>query len=191
MAGLAESIREQGLAATQISDIVRHARASRATFYRCFEDKDACFAALAEEKLESTLTHVARAIDLEAPAERQVDQMIESFLEVLEEDRAVSVTLSGDLQMLGARGAQIRNESIEKYAQFVLVLVHNPNVAAEMGPLSHMTLEKSIMLICGIVGLLDRAAARNEDVRLLAPEIKAVVKRVLAPTAAGTPPPRE
>lgn len=160
---------------------MRHARASRATFYRCFDDKDACFAELAEQMLDSTLVSVAQAIDLSAPAATQVDQMIDAFLGVLEEDRAVSVTLSSDLPMLGSRGAQIRGQSIERYAEYVMALVHNPQVEAEIGPMPHVTTEKSIMLIHGIVGLLDRAAAQGDDVTLLAPEIKEVVKRVLAP----------
>lgn len=162
---------------------MRHARASRATFYRCFDDKEACFVALAEQMLEHTMVEVAKAIDLEAPAAVQVDQMIDAFLFVLENDRAVSVTLSSDLPMLGARGAQIRTETIERYAQYVMALVHNPHVEAEMGALEHVTIEKAIMLIHGIVGLLDRAVTLDEDVTLLAPEIKEVVKRVLAPQA--------
>jgi len=37
--GLAAAIREKGLARTQVGDIVRHARASRRTFYNHFPDK--------------------------------------------------------------------------------------------------------------------------------------------------------
>jgi AcrR family transcriptional regulator len=160
---------------------VRHARASRATFYRCFEDKDACFVALAEEMLRATLVRVAQAVDPDAPPVTQVDQSIESFLAIMEEDHAVTVTLSNDLPALGERGSQLRADSIERYAELAYGLVHNPHVEAQMGPLRHVTIEKTYMLICGIEGLIGRAVRRDEDLRLLAPDVKGVVKRVLAP----------
>lgn len=180
--GLATAIREQGLAETQVTDIVRNARASRATFYRCFDDKDACFVALAEEMLDATLLRVANAVDLQAPAEIQVDQSIDAFLEAIEEDHAVSVTISSDLSSIGVRGVEIRAQSIEKYAGMVFALVRGANVEAELGPLRHMTLEKCIMLIGGVGALVDRAAQQDQDLTEIAPEIKFVVKRVLAPS---------
>lgn len=179
---MAEAIREKGLAGAQIGDIVRHAHASRSTFYRCFVDKNACFAALAESMLDEMRIKVARAVDPNAPPETQVDQSIEAFLALVQEDRAVTVTLSTDLQSIGRQGAELRAQSIERYAEFVMALVHNPHVEKTMGPLEHVTIEKAVMLICGIEGLLDRAQRRGDDFTKLAPEVKAVVKRVLAPT---------
>lgn len=160
---------------------MQRARASRSTFYRCFEDKDACFAALAEEMLQATMLRVAQAVDPDAPPVRQVDQTIESFLAAMQEDHAVTVTLSNELPRLGARGAELRNESIERYAEFIHGLVHNPHVEATMGTLDHVTFEKVVMLICGIEGLIGRALRQGRDLRELAPDIKGIVKRVLAP----------
>lgn len=179
--GLAEAIREKGLPSTQISDIVRHARASRSTFYRCFDDKDSCFVALAEELVQQTLVQVAQAVDLTAPAETQVDQTVDSFLAIVEADPAVKVTISSDASAFGPGAAQLRAETIEQFARFIHGLAHGPAVQAEMGSLSHVTIEASFMLICGIEGLIDRAVRSGQDLNELAPTVKTVVKRVLAP----------
>lgn len=179
--GLAAAIREKGLANAQISDIVRHARASRTTFYRCFDDKDACFVALAEELMDEARRKVLEAVDFHAPAPVQVDQSVDAFLEAVAGDSAMSVTISSDLPRLSARAAELRMQTIELYAEMVFALVHSPGVEAQMGPLRHITIEKCAMLIFGIEGLVDRAAKRGDDVRELAPDIKGVIKRVLAP----------
>jgi len=67
MDGLAASIREKGLAQTQVSDIVRHAHASRRTFYNHFEDKEACFVELMKGLADAFLEAVDRAIDRGQP----------------------------------------------------------------------------------------------------------------------------
>ncbi|MGH2959253.1 MAG: TetR/AcrR family transcriptional regulator [Solirubrobacterales bacterium] len=188
IAGLADAIREKGLANTQISDIVRHAHASRTTFYRCFEDKDACFVALAEAMFEDTRRRVADAIDITAKWEEQVDQAVDAFLTILDEDRAVTVTFSNDLPMLGARGAQLRADSNEKYGELALALVHNPVVKEQVGDVSHITIEKTIMLMSGFEGLINRAVRRGDDLRTLAPTAKDVMKRVFAPPPAKPKP---
>lgn len=131
--------------------------------------------------LQVTLVRVAEAVDPMAPPPIQVDQSVDAFLGAVESDRAVTIAVSGDLRRIGERGAQIRAENIEKFSELALALVRSPGVEAQMGPLPHMTLEKCVMLICGIEGLIDRAARRDEDLMLLAPDVKSVIKRVLAP----------
>ncbi|MBJ7330335.1 MAG: TetR/AcrR family transcriptional regulator [Solirubrobacteraceae bacterium] len=48
LVGMAAAIEERGLAASTVADVVRHARASRRTFYEHFRDRDDCFLALYE-----------------------------------------------------------------------------------------------------------------------------------------------
>ncbi|MGK2938338.1 MAG: helix-turn-helix domain-containing protein [Solirubrobacteraceae bacterium] len=42
---MAAAIQERGLAASTVADVVRHARASRRTFYEHFRDRDDCYLA--------------------------------------------------------------------------------------------------------------------------------------------------
>ncbi len=86
MAGLAEAIREKGLAQTQITDIVRHAGASRRTFYRCFPDKDSASSHWPSRCSASRAGEVVAAVDLTAPPEVQVDAAVDVFLAILSAD---------------------------------------------------------------------------------------------------------
>src|SRR3954470_7205738 len=103
LAGLAESIREKGLQGTQISDIVRHARTSRRTFYECFADKESCFVELVEAANAAILVEVRASVDPAASWEAQVDQAIESYLEAMARNPSLTVTISRELPTLGAR----------------------------------------------------------------------------------------
>src|ERR1700759_5836987 len=77
--GLAAGMREKGRAQTQVSDIVRHAHASRRTFYKHFEDKEACFVELMNTLSDAFLEEVDRSIDRGAPIETQIDHGIQTY----------------------------------------------------------------------------------------------------------------
>lgn len=179
MAGLAAAIREKGLANTQVTDIVRHARASRTTFYLCFEDRDACFLALAESLSTATRRDVTAVVDPRAPWEEQVDRAIDTYLRILSADPEIVVTFTSDLPMLGDRGAQLRRRSLEQYAEMLVGL------AGTRGPreagVPPVSMEKAVMLMAGLDGMVVRAVHRGEDLLDLAPIAKDVMKRALAP----------
>lgn len=184
MGGLAAAIREKGLANTQVTDIVRHARASRTTFYRCFEDKDACFIALAESLSAATRLEVAAAVDERAPWEEQVDQAVDTYLGILSADPEIVVTFASDLPMLGERGAQLRRQSLEQYAD-LLVRFAGTSAMREAG-IPPVSMEKAVMLVAGLDGMVVRAVHRGEDLLGLAPIAKDVMKRALAPDGGPT-----
>jgi AcrR family transcriptional regulator len=179
LGGLAESIREKGLHGTQISDIVRHARTSRRTFYECFSDKESCFLALIEASDTAILDAVRAAVDPGAEWTVQVDQAIDSYLGALALDPALIVTISRDLPTLGARGATFLHESIERYAQLIVEITRSARPQA--GARAAVSLEEAVMLAGGFGEILDRTVARGDDVRSIAPVVKSVIKAVLDP----------
>ncbi|MGB0873278.1 MAG: TetR/AcrR family transcriptional regulator [Solirubrobacterales bacterium] len=181
MDGLADAIREKGLADTHVTDIVRHARASRETFYRCFEDRDACFIALAESTFNSVLEDVGRAIDPNAPWRDQVDQGIEALLKRLDADREVTVTFVNDLPMLGTAGTELRARRNEQYAQLIVVIANSRAVVAEVGDVSYVTIERATFLVAGIDSVVDRAVRAGKELAVLAPLLSDLARRVLAP----------
>lgn len=181
IAGLATGIRENGLANTQVADIVENAHASRSTFYRCFEDRDDCLAALAEIVFSVTRRRVLESIDLSAPWFVQVDQALDKFFEISEAEHVIAATFTTELPMLGGRGEQIRLAREQQYAEMVLALARNPEVFAKHGDFSHVTIERAVMLISAIEGVLTRAAQLDEDFRKFAPIAKDVARRILAP----------
>src|SRR3954470_15687148 len=92
--GLRPSIREKGLPQTQVTDIIRHAHASRRTFYNHFEDKEACFVELMTTLADAFLEEVDRAIDREAPIATQVEQAIDTYLGLVTGDPALLSTFA-------------------------------------------------------------------------------------------------
>lgn len=177
--GLAASIREKGLLATQVTDIVRHARASRRTFYNAFSDKEACFLALAEELSGQAFAAVARSVDPSRPWEEQVDRAIDTYLAVLAEDRAMTVTFAVELASLGLAGQELRRRAVERYAEFVIGLTESETMRRAGVP--ELSRHTAIMLVGGIHELVGLAVAGGEPVQELAPSVKSTVKAVVAP----------
>ncbi len=178
---LAESIREKGLAQTQVSDIVARAQASRTTFYRCFDDKSACLAALAELVFTITQERVLMAVDPNARWQDQIDQGIDAFFEIAEMDHALAATFTTELPGLGARGEAIRHAREQQYAEMIVSFASGRRRADREGDFSHVTIERAVMLVSGIEGLLSRAVQQDQDFRALAPTAKDVARRILAP----------
>jgi AcrR family transcriptional regulator len=177
--GLEASLREKGLQRTQIGDIVRHARTSRRTFYECFPDKESAFVELIEELGMVILAEVGQAIDLDAPWDRQVDQAIDSYLGALQRDPALCVTISRDLPTLGARGAALHMQGVERYAQLLASVISTSQ--AKSAGVQQIPFEEAILLIGGIRELIERAVAEGKDFATIAPFAKDAMKAVLDP----------
>jgi len=174
--GLAASIREKGLLQTQVSDIVRHARASRRTFYKHFSDKDSCFVELTDEVSRVLLDQVERAIDGDAPLATQIDQAIDTYVDILLNEPGLTATFASPA--LGERIVVAQREGVERYAQLLLSLVA---ADAERDPaVPQLSLPRAYMLVSGCHQAIIRAVARGEDLGELAGEIKAFMKAGIA-----------
>ena len=172
--GLAASIREKGLTGTQITDIVANAKASRRTFYQCFPDKDACVLELAERLGAASLDVVEGAVDIEAPWERQVEQAVDAYLGMLAADPKMAVAFSSELPTLGGRWMEIRTEGIERFAEMVVRLSNSPGMQA--GGIEPLSIEKAVMIVAGIDGMVVRAVHNDESIVALAAPAKEIVK---------------
>ena len=180
--GLAASIREKGLAQTQVADIVRHARASRRTFYKHFPDKESCFVELTEKISVAVLEQVDRAIDRDAPVAAQIDQAIDTYVDILLNESTLAATWASP--GLGERVVIAQREGVERYAK---LLVSVMEADAERDPdLEPVSLARAYMVISGVQQAIIRAVDRDEDVADLAPEIKAFMKAVAGVQPAPT-----
>ena len=131
--GLAASIREKGLAQTQVTDIVGHARASRRTFYKHFPDKESCFVELTDMlSLAMLLDQVARAIDREAPAATQIDQAIDTYVDILLNEPSLLGHWASP--GLGERVVIAQRESASSATRELLVSVISCGRRARSGP---------------------------------------------------------
>jgi AcrR family transcriptional regulator len=174
--GLAGSIREKGLAQTQVSDIVARAHASRRTFYNHFEDKEACFVELMNTLSDAFLAEVDRAIDREAPIDTQVDQAVDAYLALITGDPGVTRSFAETSGGEGIVAAQ--REAFERYAELIVTVVESDS---ERDPrVAPVSLARAYMLVSGLHHTLVRALLREEDLDRVAVEFKTVVALVLS-----------
>jgi AcrR family transcriptional regulator len=176
MEGLAASIREKGLAGTQVSDIVRHAHASRRTFYNHFEDKEACFVELMNTLSDAFLEAVDGAIDRDAPIATQIDQAVDTYLGLVTSDPALAGTFAAPT--LGERTVVAQREGFERYAELIVAVVESDS--ARDPSVAPISIERAYMLVSGLHQTLVRALVRGEDIGGVTPEFKAVIKAALA-----------
>jgi AcrR family transcriptional regulator len=174
--GLAASIREKGLAQTQVADIVRHARASRRTFYKHFPDKDSCFVELTQRISLVMLEQVDRAIDRDAPLATQIDQAIDAYVDILMNEPSLTATWASP--SLPDRVVVAQREGVERYTRFLLSVVE---ADAERDPeLEPISFARAYMVVSGVQQAIIRAVAGGEDLAELATDIKAFMKAVVA-----------
>jgi AcrR family transcriptional regulator len=174
--GLAASIREKGLAQTQVTDVVAHARASRRTFYKHFPDKDSCFVELTNAMSRLLLERVDEAIDRDEPLAVQIDQAIDTYVDILVNEPNLTATWASP--SLGDRVIIAQREGVERYAQLLVSVVA---ADAERDPgVEPVSLEGAYMVVSGVQQAIIRAVARGDDLGELATEIKAFMKAVLA-----------
>jgi AcrR family transcriptional regulator len=179
--GLAASIRAKGLAQTQVTDIVRHAHASRRTFYKHFADKESCFVELTNMLSMQLLEQVDRAIDRDAPPAVQVDQAIDTYIELLVNEPGLTATWASP--GLGERVVIAQREGVERYAQLLVSVVAGD---AERDPdVEPLSSARAYMVVSGVHAAIVHAVARGDDLRDLAGEIKGFMKAVLAAETAS------
>lgn len=175
MDGLAAAIREKGLAQTQVSDIVRHAHASRRTFYNHFADKEACFVELMVALADAFLEAVDRAIDREQPIEVQIDQAIDTYLALVTGDPALTSTFAAP--DIGERTVIAQREGFERYAELIVSVVESDS--ARDPRVEPISIERAYMLVSGLHQTLVRALVRGEDLGSASYEFKAVIRSAL------------
>jgi AcrR family transcriptional regulator len=181
--GLAAAIREKGLPRTQVGDIVRHARASRRTFYNHFPDKDSCLVELVHLSATNIIAAVAAAVDVDQPLATQIDQAVDVYISILVGEPGLTLALASP--SVGERIVRAQREGLERFAEFLVALTTTtPGRAA--GPVE-ISVEAAYMLVSGLRSTVLRAIERGEDVSRAGNEGKAVFNAVL--NAPLTPPP--
>ena len=174
--GLAASIREKGLPRTHVSDIVRHARASRRTFYKHFPDKDSCVVELVQLSATNIIEAVTAAIDFDAARTQQIEQAVDAYLSVLSSEPDLTLALSSP--SVGDRIVRAQREGLERFAEFLVsVTASTPAIGASGTPIS---LERAYMLTSGLRSTALRAIERGEELSYAGAEGKAVFKAVLS-----------
>jgi hypothetical protein len=122
------------------------------------------------------LEQVDQAIDRDAPLSVQIDQAIDTYVDMLLREPSLTATWASPA--VGDRVIVAQREGVERYARLLLsVVAGDAERDAEVEPVS---LPRAYMVVSGVNQAIIRAVAHGEDLGELASEIKAFMKAVLA-----------
>jgi AcrR family transcriptional regulator len=179
--GMVSAVAERGYAATTITDVVRHARVSRRTFYEHFEDKEACFLAAYDAVSDGVLAGIADAATHGATFQARIHASVRAYLEALAAEPAVARVFTVDILGAGPAALARRREVLRRFAAHIQALVADAIAAgAPATPLDDRT---ALALVGAIHELVlatleeDRGAALPELDRDMAALVSAVLLR--------------
>jgi AcrR family transcriptional regulator len=181
--GLRASIEERGYQETTITDIVRHARASRRTFYLVFPTKDDCFVALMQSANRRLLHCIAGAVDLTAPWQTQARDAVEAYFDHIAAEPGLSLSWVREFPALGDVAQRVQRDSVNAVATLIQRLSDNEEFRrAGLAPISR---ELALVILGGLRELTATTIEEGRDVR----EVTEVgVTAILAVLAAGPAP---
>jgi AcrR family transcriptional regulator len=114
--GMVAAVAERGYAATTITDVVRHARVSRRTFYEHFADKEACFLAAYDAVSDSVLAAIDEAASGASGWEEQILASVRAYLGALAAEPAVARVFIVDILSAGPAALARRREVLRRFA---------------------------------------------------------------------------
>lgn len=185
--GLAASIRERGFRETKISDIVRHARTSKRTFYAEFATKEACFVALLETTNALMGLRIAEAVDSTAPWRTQIRQAAEAYVDAVASEPELTLSWIRELPSLATgTGRQVQRRSMESIATVLIGLGEGEELRrAGVGPLSRPLI---MLLLGGIRELTAMVVEDGGDVREITETVVEAATSLCGPRPGDAPP---
>jgi AcrR family transcriptional regulator len=177
--GMAVSIQERGFHETKISDIVRHARTSRRTFYAVFPGKEECYVALLRSSNEQMRLRISTAVDPTAAWTAQVGQAVEAYVEAVAAEPAITLSWIRELPALGTIARQVQREAMESLTDMLFQLTDNDVFRrAGAGP---FTRQLALLLLGGIRELTAMIVEDGGEVRELTGVATKAAIALLAP----------
>ena len=148
MIGMAEAVAEKGYASTTISDVVRHARVSRRTFYEQFEDKEDCFLAAYEGAAGLILEAIAAAAGKARTWEGRMTAGLRAYFDGMVQEPGLTRVFLVDILGAGPRALERRRQVHERFAAQQRALVDELRVdqpgLAELSPAMSLALVAAI-----------------------------------------------
>lgn len=186
LVGMAAAIVERGLAASTVADVVRHARASRRTFYEHFRDRDDCYLALYEVSIDRLVWLFEQSLVPQDDWFAEIVGASQVYLAGLVAIPALARAGIAEMTSLGPRALESRRKGLQRLAD-VLIRLHEDarvrhagtpsrEISAEHG-LAIMGGLHELVLVCvqedridDVVGLADVAARMTYLIGVVADE---------------------
>jgi AcrR family transcriptional regulator len=161
--GMVAAVAERGYAATTITDVVRHARVSRRTFYEHFADKEACYLALYEDTGDELLELIAgTAVD--APWEERLESAARAYFGRVAQEPALMRAALVEIHTTGPAGRRLRRDVRQRYADLLRAL--SADAAAGDAGLRPLSPALATAVVGGINELMLEAVEAGEEERL-------------------------
>ncbi len=184
LAAMTDAIREEGLRATTVADVVRRARTSRRTFYQHFDDLTGCYLALLDAFDEHLLSSIFDAATGEGPWDERVDRTLAAYLGTLAAEPQLTRSFVLDAGSLGDAGEAHVRTTIERAARQLSRIIDE--AAAHDPQLRPVPYDAAIVLVGGLRHLVIAAIAEDRPLTDLAPVCGDLVRRLtVGPTAAA------
>jgi len=116
VAGMIAAVGERGFAATTITDVVRHARVSRRTFYEHFADKEACFLAAYDAVADAILTAIEGAAAEQDDWRERLLAGVRAYLEGLAQQPTLARVFTVDILSAGPAALGRRRAVLRRFA---------------------------------------------------------------------------
>jgi AcrR family transcriptional regulator len=161
--GLQRSIEERGYQETTVTDVVRHARASRRTFYLVFSTKDDCFVALMQAANRRLLERIAGAVDPAAPWQTQARAAVEAYFDQVASEPGLSRSWVREFPALGDVAQRVHRDAVAALVELVQRLTDTEQFrAAGLAPVSR---ELALVVLGGLRELTASVIEDGDDVR--------------------------
>ena len=170
------AVGREGYRATTVGDAIAEAGASRATFYKHFDDKHDCFLAAYELVAERVLAAVKAGCDAERPWLERVRIGLGSLVELLAADPGLARVAVVEAVVAGAEARRRQLAAIERIAALLEAgrtsesngEAASPDVARE-----HLPANTDLMAASAVAGLLfdEIQAGRTADLPQRLPDL--------------------
>jgi AcrR family transcriptional regulator len=175
MAAITALMADVGYENVRVGDVARTAGVSRAAFYECFTDKEACAFAAYDRFLEVLVQRIAGALDLSKDAERYVTVLLEAYLGTLEDDPVVGRAFQIEMDAVGALARKHRREALHSVAE--VIRQHHEQLRAADSTLHMLPDEAYRGLVYGVRQIASDALDEHPrpDLRAMIPGLAAWV----------------
>ena len=181
--GLQRSIEERGYQETTVTDVVRHARASRRTFYLVFSTKDDCFVALMQAANRRLTQRIADAVDPAAPWQAQARAAVEAYFDQVASEPGLSRSWVREFPALGTVARQVHRDAVDALVTLVQRLTDTEQFRRDgLVPVSR---ELALILLGGLRELTASVIEDGDDVRGVAEAGVAATLALLATSRAS------
>lgn len=160
--GMALTIAKHGYRGATITEVVRHAKVSKRTFYEEFGDKESCFLELYDQTrlvLEGLIVEASKS---SANWREQIRMGTHAYYSALAAEPRLTQAFFIEIATLSERATKARREAFDHFAALLVEIVEEArriNVDVPSRPLSQ---SMAVALMGGMTELLISAIERNE-----------------------------